>query len=432
MVRTGAKTFSDGVTLDLIADRDGKTNFIVWDGKCAKAMPQFVHDGARHVPLLIDPSIMRSLHLPRDSADYGSTRKLFDKISSLISRVTQAGEALVQLSSFFVFATWVGDTLPVAPFLWIVSPPTTSSAPLEQVLGLLCRRALVVSSSSLGEFYSLTGDLHPTFLTKVFQPTRRFLDLLSKSTRRGALMAAGGKAIDATCAKAVFAREPLRDSSSAGFPLELALSPTRNYIPLLDSSEAQQIAAEFQAQLLRYRLRNLAKVGAPEIDLSQFTVPVQEIAYSLGACIVGDDELQARIVPLLEPVDAEIQVTRASLLPAFTLEVLLARCHGTTGRYFPVTDLTGDLNTLLRGRGETLEVSPENTGWTLRALGLHTNFISGGRKGLVLTNELREKIHDLAAGYGVQTLRAPSAKIECAWCAALKLPWAQANGRTPS
>ena len=188
-------------------------------------------------------------------------------------------------------------------------------------------------------------------------------------------------------------------------------SPTRNYIPLLDSSEAQQIAAEFQAQLLRYRLRNLAKVGAPEIHSSQFTVPVQEIAYSLGACIVGDDELQARIVPLLEPIDAEIQVTRASLLPAFTLEVLLARCHGTTGRYFPVTDLTGDLNTLLRGRGETLEVSPENTGWTLRALGLHTNFISGGRKGLVLTNELREKIHDLAAGYGVQTLRAPSAKL---------------------
>jgi hypothetical protein len=132
-------------------------------------------------------------------------------------------------------------------------------------------------------------------------------------------------------------------------------------------------------------------------------------------------------VPLLKPIDSEVRVGHASLLTAIGLEALLARCHSATGKYFPVTDLTSDVNTVLGGRGEMLEVSPENVGWMLRGLGLHTDFTVGGRKGLILTNEVRQKVHQLAAGYGVQSLRAPSAKIECSWCAALKLPWAQAT-----
>jgi hypothetical protein len=46
-------------------------------------------------------------------------------------------------------------------------------------------------------------------------------------------------------------------------------------------------------------------------------------------------------VPFLKPLDSEIRVDRASLLPAIVLEVLLARCHSTTGQNFPVADLTG-------------------------------------------------------------------------------------------
>jgi len=94
-------------------------------------------------------------------------------------------------------------------------------------------------------------------------------------------------------------------------------------------------------------------------------------------------------------------------LPAIVLEVLLARCHGTTGQNYPVADLTADVNTVLRGRGEMLEVSPEHIGWTMRALGLHTDFLPGGRKGLILLNDVRKKIHDLAAAY---------ASVPCANC----------------
>jgi hypothetical protein len=41
---------------------------------------------------------------------------------------------------------------------------------------------------------------------------------------------------------------------------------------------------------------------------------------------------------------------------------------------------------------------------------------------LALSDEVRAKIHEFAAGYGVRSLRVIAAKTECALCAALALP----------
>ena len=419
VVRTGGKVFSDRSMLDLVRAPNGELQFLIWNGKSAKIAGQFARNGETFVPLRVDPTMVRSLQLPSNTAEYGSTRKLFTEISGLISRVTPVGDGVVQPLTFSVFANWLADGLPVAPFLWIVAPPTTRAAPLAQLLGLLCRRALVVNDISPTGFRSLPTDLAPTLLTEIFQPTRRVLNLLRASNRHGAFIAADGQAVDTFCAKIVFAPEPLRDPASAGFPLELVLSPTDTFVPLMSSAEAERIAAEYQAKLLHYRLSSWAKLRTPAFDLSQFTVPMQELAYSLAASIVDDDELQSLVVPFLKPLDSEMRVDRASLLPAIVLEVLLARCHGTTGQNFPVADLTADVNTVLRGRGEIVEVSPEKVGWTLRALGLHTDFLPGGRKGLRLVNNVRKEIHDLAAAYGVRALRELPAKIDCPLCAAL-------------
>ena len=417
------KIFADGSILDLVRAADGEINFVIWDGKFARTTPEFVRNGERYIPLRTAAMIGRWLQLPRETADYKSTRELFTKISALISQVTQARNDVVDLLTFFVLSTWLCDWLPSAPFLWIVSPPTTSAGPLQQLMTLLCRRALVVTADSLADFRSHAVDLQPTLVTEVFEPTRRLLNLLRTSTRRGALTAVSGKFVDASNAIVVFAREPLRDPASAGFPLELVLSATPDYMPRLSASKAEQIAAEYQAELLHYRLRSLAKVQAPKFELSQFTVPIREIAFNLGACVVDDEELQAQLVPLLKPADREARVGYASLLTAIVLEVLLARCHTATGKYFAVTDICKDVNTVLRARGDVTELSPEKVGWTLRALGLRTEFILGGRKGLVLSDDVRKKIHDLALAYGVRTLRQLPEKPQCPLCAALSLPW---------
>ena len=263
-------------------------------------------------------------------------------------------------------------------------------------------------------------DLRPTLILEVDQQTRQVLNFLRISKRHRALIAADGKAADAFGARIVFAREPLRDPASAGFPLELVLPPTRQYIPPMSESEAGSIGTEYQAKLLRYRILNWAKVRTPAFDLDQFTVPMREIAHSLAASIVDDDQLQLQIVPLLKLLDAEIRVDRTSLLPAIVLDVILARCHAVSGKYFAVGDLTKDVNTVLRGRGEMLEVSPEDIGWALRGLGLHTDFMPGGRKALILYENARKKVHDLAVAYGVRTLRELPAKVDCPLCTAAR------------
>jgi hypothetical protein len=221
----------------------------------------------------------------------------------------------------------------------------------------------------------------------------------------------------------VIAPEPLRDQASAGFPLELVLPLTADYIPRMSTSKSEQIAAEYQSQLLYYRLLNLTKVKLPAFELSQFTAPIQDVAHNLGACIVADNELQARLVALLKPADREVQAGYASLLAAIVLEVLLARCHTATGKYFAVADICTNVNTVVRARGDVIELSPEKVGWVLRALELRTDFMPGGRKGVILSNDVRKRIHGLALGYGVRTLRELPEKIECALCAALSLPW---------
>jgi hypothetical protein len=422
-VRTAGKVFTDGSILELVRGPNGELRLMLWDGKSAKTAPEFVRHDETFVPLRVDHAIQRALQLPSKTMEYGSTRELFTEISNLIARVPHIGDAVVQLSTFSVFATWLADCLPIAPYLWIVVPPTTTGAPLAQLLGLLCRRALIISDFSSAGFYSLPADLEPTLLIEVFEPTRRVLNLLRASKRHGVFIAAGGKAKDAFSAKIVFASKPLRDPASAGFPLELVLHPTREYVPLMSTSEAERVAAQYQAKLLRYRLLNWAKVPGPAFDLSQFTVPMREHAFTLAASIVDDDKLQNQIVPLLKPLDAEIRVVRTTLLLAIVLEALLARCHNATGKYFAIGDLTGDVNTILRGRGDLREVSPEEIGWTLRGLGLHTDFMPGGRKALILLNDVRKKIHELAAAYGVRTLRELPTKAECPLCAALAAEW---------
>src|SRR4029077_12023224 len=141
--------------LELVRIPNGELQFLIWNGKSAKIAGQFAQNGETFVPLRVDPTLLRSLQLPSNIAEYGSTRKLFTEISGLISRVTHVGDGVVQPLTFLVLATWLADRLPVAPALWIVAPPTTRAAPLAQLLGLLCRRALVLNNISSAGFHSI-------------------------------------------------------------------------------------------------------------------------------------------------------------------------------------------------------------------------------------------------------------------------------------
>jgi hypothetical protein len=188
----------------------------------------------------------------------------------------------------------------------------------------------------------------------------------------------------------------------------------------LDAFEADRIASEFQPKLLEYRLVNHQKITKPSFEIRGFSAPMRELAYDLGACVVGDEGLQGQILAHLEKDDREIQVNRSSLLESIVLEALLAECHDPQVSNVSVTDLTTSVNTILAARGEAREVSPENVGWKLRHIGLRTVPVTGGCKGLALPNEIRSEIHALAAGYGVRALYHGTGEGKCPECKAIQ------------
>jgi len=244
--------------------------------------------------------------------------------------------------------------------------------------------------------------LRPTLLLDAAELTAPVQKFLHASNSKGIHFARKGQALDLYCAKAVCSQEPLHDSSLASFALQITLPPMRRQLPVLTPEVSRKIADDFQADLLRYRLTNYHDARTPDIDVGGLTAPTQGLARSLAACIIGDEELQSAVVPLLRDQDREIQVERLSGLESVILEALFFCCHDGDRSTLRATELAEITNTMLARRGQSLQISPETVGWKLRSLRFRTEPIGSGGKGLWLLNDVRGKIHSLALEYGVQ------------------------------
>jgi len=435
-ISTTGELFPNGTAIELIADESGYPRLLLFDGKEPRVARRVKVRGRLYEPPNLDASLLHALTLPTKCIPYTSTRKLFAEIAQAISQASGLREPLLRPFVYFVFATWLIESLPVAPCFWVVVPATTSAAALAHVLHLLCRRALVVPELTTTGLRSLPRGLRPTLLANVAGVTRELLRALHASSRSGMYIPTGNNNVaDLFCSKVVFARQPLPDPSAAGFPFEIALAPSVDNTPPMNVRGSQRLATDLQGKLLMYRLKNHAKLATPKLELAGLTAPTRDLAYTLAACIVGDDELQSQVVRFLGTHDREIQVDQAALLESTVLEALLAACHDAKTQMLSIIDLTHAVNTILDGRGEPRQVSPEITGWKLRALGLRSEFIANGRKGLYLPHDTRVRIHDLAAAYGVRTLRVGIIGETCSYCAQLRSPLTgksdQARGATP-
>jgi hypothetical protein len=397
LVPSAGRIFPDGVAMELIRKSSGTSGFLIWDGHTPKIVDQFTHGEVVYATPQIHPSVCDSLALPSGLTEFGSTRQLFSEIAALISRASGGSKSVLVPLSFLVFACWFPEHAPIPPFVWVVVPATCTTAALKQVLRLLCRHAVVVNLLSASWPSSLPMGLQPTLIAEVDRPSRRLLNTLRASQTHGVYPTRAGQVVDPFAAKVIFAREPLEDPAAAGFPLEIVLAPAGEYVPPLDCGRAARVAEEFQNRLLAYRLANFSKMAPPTFDLGRFNAPVQALAHSLAGAVVGDDDLQAQIVPYLQQLDADIQTYGATTLNAIIVEVLVARRNDLE---LGDTELAGYVNTIISGRGGSKQVSPETVGWKLKGLGLHTIPISRGFKGLKMV-DVRPKIAKLAAVYGL-------------------------------
>jgi hypothetical protein len=117
-------------------------------------------------------------------------------------------------------------------------------------------------------------------------------------------------------------KSPLATSLEAD-GLHVALIPVSGQLPTLDKKAEEQIAADFRSRFLGYFLRNFNSAQIPNFDVSNLALPLQAVARALGAAVIGDAELQVRILPLLKIQDEVIRADRARNCDAVALEALL-------------------------------------------------------------------------------------------------------------
>jgi hypothetical protein len=185
--------------------------------------------------------------------------------------------------------------------------------------------------------------------------------------------------------------------------IELMAAATR--FPRIAPQALREISRDLQAKLLSYRLRNFGKIQHSDFDAPQLAFPTREIARALGDCIVDDHELQSGVIPLLEERDEDARVRRTTTFEAVVVEAALLFCHEKKKRDWAyVAEFATVANAILEGRGEQIELEPRAVGDILRSVGLFTRRLGRAGRGVLLVNEIRQKIHELAWRFRVLSI----------------------------
>jgi len=201
--------------------------------------------------------------------------------------------------------------------------------------------------------------------------------------------------------------------------LRVSLIPVSGQLPILDKKEREQIAEEFQARFVGYFLRNSSKVQIPNFDVSDLALPHQELARALGAAVVGDEELQSKIIPLLNVQDEQIRSDRAASLDALVLEAGLFFIHQGDWSKVRADSTAEKVEAIFKGRGFDRKISAESVGWAWKRLGIPSGRINRAGNGIELTGPTSRLIHQLAMSFGVRAIRG-GLRRDCRYCRELE------------
>ncbi len=402
-IETGGELFADGASIELILDAETeRLNLLLSDGENHSVGPRVEYGGRVYVPADLDRSILRALTWPTKRMPYGSTEQLFTALRDLLTNHGFPTEVALS-TTYDVFATWFPECLPAAPCLVIAGPRPEANL-LLQLLGCLVRHALPLAEVSRAGLCSLPMDLHPTLLIDLEHVSPSTRRLLSASNNPNAYVPRNEALVNLYCAKAIYRGDSLGDDVFSDAALRINLAPSRGRLPILDAKTQQEIATKLQSQLVAYRCRNVAKVRESQFDLPGFASVTRILARVLGGCIVDAPELQAGLVPLLEEQEQEIRAARWVDLRCVVIEALLYHCHHSQKESVHVGEIAFVVNTILKGRGETVQLEAKEVGGIVRSLGLSPKRDTKGWA-IRLTDEVRRRIHRLARDFDVSAVR---------------------------
>jgi hypothetical protein len=273
----------------------------------------------------------------------------------------------------------------------------------------LCRRPVLLTELTATHFCSIPMFLQPTLLISQERLSRRLGSLLRATGRHG-FHVRNGKLVDVFSAIAVYLRELSDDIALDS--LEIALPTSSRHKPVLNDVVMNQIAGDFQAKLLSYRLHNLKQVSASTFDVPTFSQLICDHARTLGAC-VSDATIRSDLTRLLREDDEDARAEETVRLECVVLEAILFLCHEENRKSFLVEDVTVVVNTILTERQANLAVNPRRVGAKMKVLGFHTERLGSRGRGLVLTETIRRQAHHLARSHNLASTQIADGCPQC-------------------
>ena len=413
---SAGESLADGAMIDLVSGSSGlnKPDLLLWHGSKSTVGPRVKHGGCIYEAPELPPSLYRATRFPSRCHDYGSARGLFDLINDLFKHHLDLPERESSLLACFSISTWLADRLQIAPSLAISGPGQELGIDVLRLLSCVCRHPLMLAEVTAGGFRSLPMQLSLTLLLNQQELKPNMQRLFRASSYRGLhLPGNGGSVVDLYGPKAIFCGNDAAVDTLGGGVIHISAAPSQLQSSALDEHVQNDIANDFQPQLLMYRLKNFRKMPESPVDVSKFTFATRPLARSLAACYPDDPELARDTVQLLRPQDEEIQGQRYRDVDCVIVEILWGIIHDGKRREVRVDELAKDANALLRSRGEILAYSAEEIGWKLRGLNIPRHTSSTGRQ-VLLGRDTRKSVHRLAQAYGLScTQRVEGGCTDC-------------------
>lgn len=379
-----------------------------WDGRKATTVATATYRSCTYTPAPIAGGFARAVRFSPRSKSFGSAANLTSSMLGFLTRYAHISPDAAPLVVAFALASWFPDCVRVAPVLHLLGPDNEVRLVLR-LLACICRRPVLLSDIDVPALATLPSQLDPTLLIGQRDLPRVVMRVLAASNLRHFSVARGNGRLHSYGAKA-FSANP---ESVPGTGVRVSLSPAQDPLPTLTDVQETEVANDFQAKLLRYRMVNHARVGNAQLDTRDFVPAMREEVRAWLAPIFDCPDLRKSVCSSLLQQSREAEGDRLSDDRCIVAEAALFFCHTSDTDHFCIGDLAETVNDLLKGRHEDRVLTDKKVGLLLRDLGLHGQRVVKGYR-IVLTDSVREQIHEIARAY--QVLPVQDGVSRCGHC----------------
>jgi hypothetical protein len=402
-IQTSGEFLPDGSVVELIRDASSGELRLLWcAGKDSRLATEFEFGGRSYRAPDLSSSMARAIPLPSSNSAYGSTEDLFGATLAAFSLYAISAEA-ARACTYFVFAAWCHRTAQPPPILTISGPPAEATR-LLQVVACVVRRGLSVVELTSPGLATIVELLQPTLIIDARHLSAQSRRLLAASCRPGAYLVTRNSVVDLGVPRVLYVGPQPDPELSIDFALHVHLPASPDGHRLLTGREQKQLLAEFQPRFLGYRIRNLSVVRDSEFDVPELTDESRVVAGVLGACIEGAPGIQSGVRTLFEDRELEIRENRFTDPACIVIEVLLAHCHDPKRDEVRVKEVAEGTNSILKARGEIVEIDPRAVGPILDKLGVRREPRNRLGRRILLNARIKRRIHTLARDHKVESI----------------------------